>query len=258
MQAPTKVVGRRIVAYLIDVLIFVAIVAVAWFALTTQQSGSCPGGGGGLNIGGNCRGFQSGDDAKRGIWFAVIVVGFLTLFAILPGMKGTSPGKAALGIRVVNDQGNPPGLFRGLVRGFFLVIDASLVGLIVALVTQRNQRLGDLVAGTFVVDKNAVGAIAGGPAQPAFAAPGGAQFGPPPTGQPAAPPTGQPAAPPTGQPAAPPTGQPAAPPTGQPAAPPPPQPQQQVAYKADWYPDPEGRARLRYWDGQRWTEHTSA
>jgi hypothetical protein len=26
---------------------------------------------------------------------------------------------------------------------------------------------------------------------------------------------------------------------------------------ADWYPDPQGEARLRYWDGTRWTEHTA-
>jgi Protein of unknown function (DUF2510) len=27
--------------------------------------------------------------------------------------------------------------------------------------------------------------------------------------------------------------------------------------KADWYPDPKKVARLRYWDGQAWTEHVS-
>jgi formate hydrogenlyase subunit 3/multisubunit Na+/H+ antiporter MnhD subunit len=27
---------------------------------------------------------------------------------------------------------------------------------------------------------------------------------------------------------------------------------------ADWYPDPTGGARLRYWDGANWTDHTSA
>jgi hypothetical protein len=26
---------------------------------------------------------------------------------------------------------------------------------------------------------------------------------------------------------------------------------------ADWYPDPHGEARLRYWDGRRWSEHTA-
>ncbi|MBA2283108.1 MAG: DUF2510 domain-containing protein [Acidimicrobiia bacterium] len=25
-----------------------------------------------------------------------------------------------------------------------------------------------------------------------------------------------------------------------------------------WHPDPAGRARLRWWDGTRWTEHTAA
>lgn len=26
---------------------------------------------------------------------------------------------------------------------------------------------------------------------------------------------------------------------------------------ADWYPDPKGEARLRYWDGANWTDHTA-
>lgn len=26
---------------------------------------------------------------------------------------------------------------------------------------------------------------------------------------------------------------------------------------ADWYPDPKGEKRLRYWDGDRWTDHTA-
>jgi hypothetical protein len=29
------------------------------------------------------------------------------------------------------------------------------------------------------------------------------------------------------------------------------------AVPADWYPDPSGRARLRYWDGIAWTDHTA-
>jgi hypothetical protein len=28
--------------------------------------------------------------------------------------------------------------------------------------------------------------------------------------------------------------------------------------KADWYPDPQGEARLRYWDGDAWTDRTAA
>ena len=47
---------------------------------------------------------------------------------------------------------------------------------------------------------------------------------------------------------------PSAPPPGGWGAAPPPAGQQ----PADWYPDPWGHARLRWWDGGRWTDHTQA
>jgi hypothetical protein len=31
----------------------------------------------------------------------------------------------------------------------------------------------------------------------------------------------------------------------------------QQASQAGWHPDPYGQARLRYWDGSSWTDHTS-
>lgn len=63
----------------------------------------------------------------------------------------------------------------------------------------------------------------------------------------------------------PPGGQPqgfAQPPQAQPAQPAGGPPQQQAApqggqAKADWYPDPRGEKRLRYYDGTQWTEHTA-
>jgi hypothetical protein len=35
-------------------------------------------------------------------------------------------------------------------------------------------------------------------------------------------------------------------------------PTQDSSAAADWYPDPKGEARLRYWDGAAWTENISA
>jgi uncharacterized RDD family membrane protein YckC len=237
MQSPTKVVGRRLVAFIIDFLIFAAISVAAWFALTTQVSGKCPTGGGGITIGNNCRGFVIGQNGKQDAWYIICLAAAFVIWVILPGLSGTSPGHAVMGLRIVDVNGQKPGFWRGLGRGFFMwLIDVSIVGLIVAAVTQRNQRVGDLVAGTFVVDKDAVGSALGPVPQPGFAG-GGQQFGPPP---------GQYGPPPVAQP-------PAYAPPAQP-----PQPQQQAAQKADWYPDPHGQARLRYWDGQQWTEHTSA
>ena len=40
--------------------------------------------------------------------------------------------------------------------------------------------------------------------------------------------------------------------------PPPPPPSADVLPgKADWYPDPRGETRLRYFDGSKWTDHTA-
>jgi uncharacterized RDD family membrane protein YckC len=228
MQKPTQVVGRRVVAYIIDWLILAAIIAIAWYALTKNVGpGSCIGGG--VEINGKCRGFVS--SGNRGIWIAIIAIAAIGILVVMQGLTGKTPGKAVMGIKVVNAEGQPPGIGRAILRELLWIVDgllANLVGFIAALTSQRNQRVGDMVAGTFVIDKNAVGAFAPAPGQPAFAAPGG-----------------------------PPGGGYAPPPTGPPVSAPPPQ-QQQVNQPADWYPDPQGQARLRYWDGQRWTEHTSA
>ena len=58
----------------------------------------------------------------------------------------------------------------------------------------------------------------------------------------------QPAAQPTPQPAVQVTPQPAAQPAAQPA---------NTGVPANWYADPSGRFELRYWDGQKWTEHVA-
>lgn len=41
-----------------------------------------------------------------------------------------------------------------------------------------------------------------------------------------------------------------------PPPPPPPEPEPQQ-FPADWYPDPHGQHRLRYWDGSAWTDHVA-
>ena len=104
------------------------------------------------------------------------------------------------------------------------------------------------------------GAPAGGPA----AGPEGPGGGAPAEPQPAEPASPSPASPspasPAPAPAQPQQPAPVAPqapaaPQPAPAAPLPP-PQAQLP-PANWYPDPHRQARLRYWDGQRWTEHVA-
>jgi len=66
-----------------------------------------------------------------------------------------SPGKRALGLRVVGADGSPVGGVATLIRNLIRLVDflpsLYLVGIIAVFATTRNQRLGDLAAGVVVV-----------------------------------------------------------------------------------------------------------
>ncbi len=68
---------------------------------------------------------------------------------------GRTPGKRLTHLRVVREHGNPVDLPASAIRNLLRVIDllpgAYLVGLMSVLLTKRNQRLGDLAAGTLVI-----------------------------------------------------------------------------------------------------------
>jgi hypothetical protein len=145
-----------------------------------------------------------------------------------------TPGHAILGLKIVDRNGQAPGLGKAFVRYIMWIVDGfpyvipNLVGFFVATGDkQEHKRLGDRVANTLVVDKSA----AGQPIQTGAAG----YAGPPPTSPQAF--NAGPQAPPA---------PPQAPPPSAPAQP------------AGWYEDPQRQARLRYWDGTSWTQHTSA
>jgi len=83
--------------------------------------------------------------------FGVVVL----LYFTLTESGGKTPGKSMLGIQVVDENGEPPGLERSLVRNLLRFIDLLpfyyMGGFISIALTARQQRLGDLAAGTFVV-----------------------------------------------------------------------------------------------------------
>jgi len=67
---------------------------------------------------------------------------------------GRTPGKRALGIRVVRLDGAPVGLGEALARNLLRAVELPLVyapGVLAVALGSRRQRLGDLVAGTLVV-----------------------------------------------------------------------------------------------------------
>jgi uncharacterized RDD family membrane protein YckC len=71
--------------------------------------------------------------------------------------NGQSIGKRALGIRVVDLQGNEPSasqcILRQVLRTVDFTITLGLCALISSLISKNGQRVGDVVAGTLVIEK---------------------------------------------------------------------------------------------------------
>lgn len=93
------------------------------------------------------------------------VIGFVFLFAFLPIMfydlvmeqffNGQSIGKKVMKIKVISLNGAQPTFSQYLLRWLFRLVDfslsGSLVGLITVAVSENKQRVGDMVAGTTLI-----------------------------------------------------------------------------------------------------------
>lgn len=83
----------------------------------------------------------------------------LVCYVLFEGARSVTPGKLALGLRVVKYDGSPCGWVAALRRNILRPVDALpfavpyLVGLAAAGLSARRQRLGDVFAGTLVVKK---------------------------------------------------------------------------------------------------------
>jgi uncharacterized RDD family membrane protein YckC len=102
----------------------------------------------------------------------VAVVGVLVGWPVLleTVTRGRSVGKIAAGLRVVRDDGGPIRLRHALVRALLAVVEiyATLgsVALISSLLDPRGKRVGDLLAGTFVLRERGGAALAPLPPMP--------------------------------------------------------------------------------------------
>jgi uncharacterized RDD family membrane protein YckC len=107
------------------------------------------------------------DAAMSAMGLALVVlvwVGYPVLFEAL--LRGRTPGKMALGLRVVRDDGGPIGFRHALVRGLtgtFVErpgITFFTVGIFTMLLNAQGKRVGDLLAGTVVLQERV--AVRGG------------------------------------------------------------------------------------------------
>lgn len=190
---PTDVVGRRIGAFVIDVVLMSAVALAVLTSMFLSRSEVVPASeyecvttdDSSFDDGfGDDSGFsteieinssfciETGDDVRYippeeedgfvlqayGTAFGLQVLNFV----ILQGLTGASLGKLILGLRVVRADGRVANMGWILLRTVVLQIDALCCGLLPGLVlvfsTKGHRRLGDMASGTFVVRKESVGA----------------------------------------------------------------------------------------------------
>lgn len=88
------------------------------------------------------------------VLIAAFFVGALAVyFIVAEAHYGRTPGKALFGLRVAMGDGRPVTAGAAIVRNLLRPVDyAYAIGALVLVVTRRRQRIGDLVAGTMVIE----------------------------------------------------------------------------------------------------------
>jgi len=108
-------------------------------------------------------GLRGLDDAAMGaVMLSIVVFVLVGLPVTVESLsRGRSLGKLAAGLRVVRDDGGPVRFRQSLIRGLLGILEfyatTGSVALIVSLTNVRGRRLGDMLAGTYVIRERAGG-----------------------------------------------------------------------------------------------------
>jgi len=158
LDLATATVGSRGIAYIIDLAIILSgLLVIALAETILGVTGFVPG------------------------WVGLallLLFGFTLQFGYPIGfevlMRGRTPGKAAMGLRVVTVEGLPVGIRHATIRAVIGLLELlgsfGMVAVVSSLVSARGQRLGDLAAGTVVLRERRSG---GQPSAITFAPPRG-------------------------------------------------------------------------------------
>lgn len=154
--------GSRFAAYAIDYLLQLVVLFLGVLLIGFAANGHSNRSAGLLLVGADA------------LYAFVVLIGYFVICELF--WSGRSVGKRLIGLRVVRVTGQAEGFFASLLRNIFRLVDAlpalNLLAVILILATRRNQRLGDLVAGTVVIrDRVAATTVGTGDAWA-----GGAQF----------------------------------------------------------------------------------
>lgn len=137
--------ARRAIAHLLDLLLCYTAVAIVGLVIVAGIAGA-----------GALSGAVS-DTLKMGVgvFLVLLFIAQWVWFAAWETLRGDTPGKRIMGLRVVTTTGRPIGFaqaaLRNVLRAADLLPTAYIVGVITMILSPRFQRLGDLVAGTLVI-----------------------------------------------------------------------------------------------------------
>lgn len=136
-------VGVRYLALLVDLLLLSAV----FFPVTRLVKGTWI--------------MSAADHRWVSGWFVtdplcVVFLAAMALYFVLwEGLVAATPGKMALGLRVVRPDGRPPGLPRAFVRNALRLVDGlpafGILAAVLIATSRERTRLGDRVADTRVV-----------------------------------------------------------------------------------------------------------
>lgn len=151
-EPTTRVTGRRIVQYILD--LFLAGIVLSLLGLLGNTI--APGAGFDQVTAGMT---ELSSLTAAGGWpsaaaSVLTILVWLAVFVAVPVWKDRTPAMMLLGLRIVRTDGASPSAGQHLGRALLLIIDgfaAGLVGWIVILCSGRRQRIGDHAAGTLVV-----------------------------------------------------------------------------------------------------------
>jgi uncharacterized RDD family membrane protein YckC len=141
---PTRVAGRRCVAFILDGFFFSLISGtILWFFDNDWYQ---------------TQGSETTLDPLQSSAYTMIILGLWAIeVLVLEGLYGWTLGKLVMQLRVVRHDGQPPGPLRAFLRYLLWIVDGfpyclPIVGFALIVSTESHRRVGDLVAGTYVID----------------------------------------------------------------------------------------------------------
>jgi uncharacterized RDD family membrane protein YckC len=142
-------IGSRFAARLFDSLIQMAFIIALYISVIAAAGGL-------FAVSGSSDAVGAGAMVLFGVvLILVFIVTFLYDLIFELAMGGQTPGKRAVGLRVVDATGAPARPTSILVRNLVRIVDFLpayyIVGFVTMLATQKTQRLGDLAAHTIVI-----------------------------------------------------------------------------------------------------------